>query len=244
MLCSLCFVQTAESAAFCLYKLPVVLYRHVIWSWTERLLKHCIVYKSVNVLCFSVCLFVSGKLVSPKWKNFKGLKLLWRDKIRLNNAIWRAWYIQCKRALLLTFSCSKASVLVIYQAAAHSRDLAALKSVVIRKEECWMCTSNKCPNEREFSEFNDLDIIYWCKQLGQFFMISACDWWLVLLSFKLCPKAGIEAGHGAEDKPRKDWQVWSVAQSRYLAVTGCCCCAWFYCELKEDVLLRHNINAA
>lgn len=34
--------------------------------------------------------------MSPKWKNFKGLKLLWRDKIRLNNAIWRAWYIQCK----------------------------------------------------------------------------------------------------------------------------------------------------
>ncbi|KPP73882.1 MLX-interacting protein-like, partial [Scleropages formosus] len=37
---------------------------------------------------------INGKLVSPKWKNFKGLKLLWRDKIRLNNAIWRAWYIQ------------------------------------------------------------------------------------------------------------------------------------------------------
>ncbi|OBS57810.1 hypothetical protein A6R68_11083 [Neotoma lepida] len=37
-----------------------------------------------------------GKLVSPKWKNFKGLKLLCRDKIRLNNAIWRAWYIQCE----------------------------------------------------------------------------------------------------------------------------------------------------
>ncbi|XP_075052752.1 carbohydrate-responsive element-binding protein isoform X3 [Mixophyes fleayi] len=35
-----------------------------------------------------------SKLVSPKWKNFKGLRLLWRDKIRLNNAIWRAWYIQ------------------------------------------------------------------------------------------------------------------------------------------------------
>ncbi|XP_066492590.1 carbohydrate-responsive element-binding protein [Tiliqua scincoides] len=36
----------------------------------------------------------SGKLVSPKWKNFKGLRLLCRDKIRLNNAIWRAWYFQ------------------------------------------------------------------------------------------------------------------------------------------------------
>ncbi|NWW77636.1 MLXIP protein, partial [Climacteris rufus] len=41
------------------------------------------------------CLFrCSGRLVSPKWKNFKGLKLQWRDKIRLNNAIWRAWYMQ------------------------------------------------------------------------------------------------------------------------------------------------------
>uniref|UniRef100_A0A452I0H5 BHLH domain-containing protein n=1 Tax=Gopherus agassizii TaxID=38772 RepID=A0A452I0H5_9SAUR len=35
-----------------------------------------------------------GKIVSPKWKTFKGLKLLPRDKIRLNNAIWRAWYLQ------------------------------------------------------------------------------------------------------------------------------------------------------
>uniref|UniRef100_A0A672RH25 Carbohydrate-responsive element-binding protein-like n=1 Tax=Sinocyclocheilus grahami TaxID=75366 RepID=A0A672RH25_SINGR len=36
----------------------------------------------------------SGKIVSPKWKSFKGLRLLWRDKIRLNNGIWRAWFIQ------------------------------------------------------------------------------------------------------------------------------------------------------
>ncbi|XP_062261595.1 carbohydrate-responsive element-binding protein-like isoform X3 [Platichthys flesus] len=36
----------------------------------------------------------SGKIVSPKWKSFKGLRLLWRDKIRINNAIWRGWYIQ------------------------------------------------------------------------------------------------------------------------------------------------------
>lgn len=46
----------------------------------------------------------SGKLVSPKWKNFKGLKLLWRDKIRLNNAIWRAWYMQCKNQFRHRFS--------------------------------------------------------------------------------------------------------------------------------------------
>uniref|UniRef100_A0A8C5P6F4 MLX interacting protein like n=1 Tax=Leptobrachium leishanense TaxID=445787 RepID=A0A8C5P6F4_9ANUR len=39
-------------------------------------------------------IYFCGKLVSPKWKNFKGLRLMWSDKIRLNNAIWRAWYIQ------------------------------------------------------------------------------------------------------------------------------------------------------
>lgn len=48
----------------------------------------------IKMIC---CLFCcSGRLVSPKWKNFKGLKLQWRDKIRLNNAIWRAWYMQCE----------------------------------------------------------------------------------------------------------------------------------------------------
>lgn len=42
----------------------------------------------------------SGKIVSPKWKSFKGLRLQWRDKIRLNNAIWRAWFIQCESVAL------------------------------------------------------------------------------------------------------------------------------------------------
>ncbi|XP_061658720.1 carbohydrate-responsive element-binding protein-like isoform X2 [Syngnathoides biaculeatus] len=41
-----------------------------------------------------ISLAYSNKIVSPKWKTFKGLRLLWRDKIRLNNAIWRAWFIQ------------------------------------------------------------------------------------------------------------------------------------------------------
>ncbi|XP_063171912.1 LOW QUALITY PROTEIN: MLX-interacting protein [Candoia aspera] len=49
---------------------------------------------SLTKLFECMTLAYSGTLVSPKWKNFKGLKLLCRDKIRLNNAIWRAWYIQ------------------------------------------------------------------------------------------------------------------------------------------------------
>ncbi|XP_034623619.1 MLX-interacting protein-like isoform X2 [Trachemys scripta elegans] len=51
---------------------------------------------SLTKLFECMTLAYSGKIVSPKWKTFKGLKLLPRDKIRLNNAIWRAWYLQCE----------------------------------------------------------------------------------------------------------------------------------------------------
>lgn len=37
-----------------------------------------------------------GSWCSEVEEFLKGLKLQWRDKIRLNNAIWRAWYMQCK----------------------------------------------------------------------------------------------------------------------------------------------------
>jgi MAX-like protein X len=37
----------------------------------------------------------SPNLTSPKWKNFKGLKLNVKDKIRLNNVIWRTWFQEC-----------------------------------------------------------------------------------------------------------------------------------------------------
>ncbi|CAM4681878.1 unnamed protein product [Lepidochelys kempii] len=49
---------------------------------------------SLTKLFECMMLAYSGKIMSPKWKTFKGLKLLPRDKIRLNNATWRAWYLQ------------------------------------------------------------------------------------------------------------------------------------------------------
>uniref|UniRef100_A0A8C5UPB4 MLX interacting protein n=1 Tax=Microcebus murinus TaxID=30608 RepID=A0A8C5UPB4_MICMU len=55
---------------------------------------HLSIDASLTKLFECMTLAYSGKLVSPKWKNFKGLKLQWRDKIRLNNAIWRGWYMQ------------------------------------------------------------------------------------------------------------------------------------------------------
>ncbi|RWS02430.1 MLX-interacting protein-like protein, partial [Dinothrombium tinctorium] len=49
---------------------------------------------SLSKLFRCMTLAYSGKLTSPKWKTFKGLKLKLKDKIRLNNIIWRAWHIQ------------------------------------------------------------------------------------------------------------------------------------------------------
>jgi MAX-like protein X len=35
------------------------------------------------------------KMTTPKWKDFKGLKLKWKHRIRLNNMIWRAYFMEC-----------------------------------------------------------------------------------------------------------------------------------------------------
>uniref|UniRef100_A0A182YDG2 Uncharacterized protein n=1 Tax=Anopheles stephensi TaxID=30069 RepID=A0A182YDG2_ANOST len=33
-------------------------------------------------------------MTSPKWNPFKGIRLRWKEKIRLNNVIWRCWHMQ------------------------------------------------------------------------------------------------------------------------------------------------------
>lgn len=51
--------------------------------------------KSLKNLMFYIRSAYSNNLTSPKWKNFKGLKLQVTEKIRLNNVIWRSWFEQC-----------------------------------------------------------------------------------------------------------------------------------------------------
>ena len=41
------------------------------------------------------------KLTSPKWNRFLGMKLRWKDKIRLNNVIWRCWHMQFIKVIIL-----------------------------------------------------------------------------------------------------------------------------------------------
>lgn len=56
---------------------------------------------SLTKLFECMSLAYSGKITSPRWKQFKGLKLRLKDKIRLNNIIWRAWHIQCNALLIV-----------------------------------------------------------------------------------------------------------------------------------------------
>ncbi len=51
--------------------------------------------KSLKNLIYYIRTAYSNNLTSPKWKNFKGLRLQVMEKIRLNNVIWRTWFEQC-----------------------------------------------------------------------------------------------------------------------------------------------------
>lgn len=49
----------------------------------------CIMSLSLKCIIF---LFFFSDLSTPKWKMFTGLRIEWKDRVRLNNLIWRAWF--------------------------------------------------------------------------------------------------------------------------------------------------------
>lgn len=49
---------------------------------------------SLSKLFQCMSLAYRQKLTSPKWNRFRGIRLRWKDKIRLNNVIWRCWHMQ------------------------------------------------------------------------------------------------------------------------------------------------------
>ncbi|XP_037801771.1 MLX-interacting protein-like isoform X3 [Penaeus monodon] len=57
---------------------------------------------SLTKLFKTMSIAYSHKISSPKWNRFKGLKLSWKDKIRLNNVIWRCWHMQFIRRKKMT----------------------------------------------------------------------------------------------------------------------------------------------
>ncbi|KAI5697840.1 hypothetical protein M8J75_016178 [Diaphorina citri] len=69
--------------------------------------KSSVIETSLTKLFECMSLAYRQKLTSPKWNRFKGIRLRWKDKIRLNNVIWRCWYMQFvikKNALVCQFA--------------------------------------------------------------------------------------------------------------------------------------------
>ena len=58
-------------------------------------------------------LTMSGKITNPKWNSFKGVKFHSKDKIRLNNIIWREYHMQCEcLGRFFSFWCDLGEVIV------------------------------------------------------------------------------------------------------------------------------------
>lgn len=89
--------------------------------------------------CMSLA-YDDEKLTSPKWKTFKGLKLNIKDKIRLNNIIWRAWHIQCNYfTCILTNVCEIfpfKMFLVVGRQCANSLPMWTLNGIIKRRPFC------------------------------------------------------------------------------------------------------------
>ncbi|XP_033608896.1 MLX-interacting protein isoform X4 [Cryptotermes secundus] len=60
----------------------------------ERAAQQISIDSSLSKLFQCMSLAYRQKLTSPKWNRFKGIRLRWKDKIRLNNVIWRCWHMQ------------------------------------------------------------------------------------------------------------------------------------------------------
>lgn len=59
----------------------------------KSIFETALIFYVFNVIDF---FYFRQKLTSPKWNRFRGIRLRWKDKIRLNNVIWRCWHLQCK----------------------------------------------------------------------------------------------------------------------------------------------------
>ncbi|GLH14639.1 uncharacterized protein GBIM_18987 [Gryllus bimaculatus] len=64
------------------------------FNHVEKSTQQVSIETSLTKLFQCMSLAYRQKLTSPRWNRFKGIRLRWKDKIRLNNVIWRCWHMQ------------------------------------------------------------------------------------------------------------------------------------------------------
>lgn len=124
------------------------------------------------------------KLTSPKWNRFRGIRLRWKEKIRLNNVIWRCWHMQfikrentliCQFASPLDSDTHNKPEAVVLEGKYWKRKLAA---VTAEYKKCRMFYRNKLPGPKEETSdvLTDLDLATWDSHSNDMHMLVDEDY--------------------------------------------------------------------
>ncbi|KAM7352370.1 MLX interacting protein mondo isoform 2-T5 [Cochliomyia hominivorax] len=142
---------------------------------------HLEIETSLTKLFKCMNLAYSQKLTSPKWNHFKGVRLRWKDKIRLNNVIWRCWHMQfilkrktpvCQFASPLDVDIHSNPQSVVLEGKYWKRQLAVIKAEYRKWRRNYKSKVSGCLIYDTKSEF---DFLEWSPLNDRSFMISD-DW--------------------------------------------------------------------
>lgn len=143
----------------------------------------CIEHSLSNLFkCMSLA--YRQKLTSPKWNRFRGIRLRWKEKIRLNNVIWRCWHMQfikrentliCQFASPLDSDTHNKPEAVVLEGKYWKRKLAA---VTAEYKKCRMFYRNKLPGPKEDTSdvLTDLDLATWDSHSNDMHMLVDEDY--------------------------------------------------------------------
>ncbi|CAG9825495.1 unnamed protein product [Phaedon cochleariae] len=108
------------------------------------------------------------KLTSPKWNRFRGIRLRWKDKIRLNNVIWRCWHLQfikkentlvCQFASPLDVDTHNKPEAVVLEGKYWKRKLAAVTAEYKRWRMFYR--NNQHGHKDAIDSLHEMDLLVW-----------------------------------------------------------------------------------
>ncbi|XP_017766999.1 PREDICTED: carbohydrate-responsive element-binding protein isoform X1 [Eufriesea mexicana] len=168
-------VPDEEAAKVAIIAPPGLLERFVSISSNDKSPQQLSIETSLNKLFQCMSLAYRQKLTSPKWNRFKGIRLRWKDKIRLNNVIWRCWHMQfilkqntlvCQFASPLDVDTHNKPEAVVLEGKYWKRKLAA---VTAEYKKWRMFYRNKilgCTNKDGTEMMESMDVLGWGNGLG------------------------------------------------------------------------------
>lgn len=95
---SICSSVVKLISHFHIFRKSTIPFDVYLLAWIRHISMFIITIAIWQLLLF----FVRNGVTTPRWKKFNGMNIRLKDRIRLNNAIWRCWHIECKFNMWLT----------------------------------------------------------------------------------------------------------------------------------------------